>query len=230
MKERPILFSAPMVRAILDGTKTQTRRIVKGAPVYVTPFIGRDDKPTGEYGLHDTNDCVIDRHARCPYGMPGDRLWVRETWQYAGWTEDGYPWIRYDADKTKLLHERIPDAWSGRITDAWAELSAPENMAIDGLAADHVLRPSIFLPRWASRITLEVTAVRVERLQAITEEDAVAEGVEATHAGSWRHDGKSVTGRPHGHSFLVLWDSINRDRAPAASNPWVWVVEFTRSA
>ena len=157
----------------------------------------------------------------------GQRLWVRETWQHAGWTEDGAPWIRYAADDSKRLCERIPDDWNDRLTETWAKLSEPENVAIDGLAADRSWRPSIFLPRWASRIDLDVTAVRVERLQAITEDDARAEGVIGNYDESYNLG--RFTDRPFTHAFFVLWDAINGDRAPVESNPWVWVVEFQRA-
>ena len=152
---------------------------------------------------------------------------MRETWQHAGWTEDGAPWIRYAADDSKRLCERIPDDWNDRLTETWAKLSEPENVAIDGLAADRSWRPSIFLPRWASRIDLDVTTVRVERLQAITEDDARAEGVNGSYDESYNLG--RFTDRPFTHAFFVLWDAINGDRAPVESNPWVWVVEFQRA-
>ena len=233
MKERPILFSGPMVRAILDGKKTQTRRIVR--PLRGAPF-PMSDLPWRAIVHADGFAALIAEHAggetavplpRSPYGVPGDRLWVRETWQHAGWTEDGAPWIRYAADDSKRLCERIPDDWNDRLTETWAKLSEPENVAIDGLAADRSWRPSIFLPRWASRIDLDVTAVRVERLQAITEDDARAEGVIGNYDESYNLG--RFTDRPFTHAFFVLWDAINGDRAPVESNPWVWVVEFQRA-
>lgn len=213
---RPILFSGPMVRAILDGRKTVTRRIVDG----VVESGGAYSKEAWERG----------ETPRCPYGEPGDRLWLRETWRYHGWTEDGAPWIKYAADDSTRLVERIPDEWSDRLADIWADLSDDANMAIDGRAADRKWRPSIFLPRWASRITLDVVGVRVERLQEITENDARAEGVNPSDAhivikdGDRQHDME----RTHRGAFACLWDGINGDRAPWASNPWVWRVEFRR--
>ena len=213
---RPILFSGPMVRAILAGRKTVTRRIVDG----VVESGGTYSKEAWERG----------EMPRCPYGEPGDRLWLRETWRYHGWTEDGAPWIKYAADDSTRLVERIPDEWSDRLADIWADLSDDANMAIDGRAADRKWRPSIFLPRWASRITLEVVGVRVERLQEITENDARAEGVNPSDAhivikdGDRQHDME----RTHRGAFACLWDGINGDRAPWASNPWVWRVEFRR--
>lgn len=246
MKERPILFSAPMVRAILGGGKTQTRRMVKmryGGDVVVTN--GRVWKPARvDYA----------GYVDCPYGAPGDQLWVREAWQYADWTEDGDPWIGYRADGAKRACECIPPEWSPKLMDIWADLS--EDAACDGRAADQHWRPSIFQPRWASRITLEIISTRVERLQDISEADAMAEGVKPIVSGTWwqgyrqmdEHllhtqfqgddppdwmiEPKRMAPTPHldlsakqGYEFL--WGQIN---GPSSwdSNPWVWVLEFRR--
>ena len=220
MTDRPILFTGPMVRAILDGRKTQTRRLIKVGdtieerddgtlwPHYTTWAHGDDGSPW----------------APCPYGVPGDRLWARETWRYHDWTEDGLPWIRYAADDARRLCANVTDDWADRVSDAWATLSDPGNYQIDGAARDRKWRPSIFLPRWASRLTLDVTEVRVERLHAITEEDAIAEGVgPAPFCKAGRPPGLE-----HVEAYEDLWDAINGKRAPWASDPWVWVVEFTR--
>lgn len=198
MKERPILMSAPMVRAILDGTKTQTRRVVKGDPFRYNP-------------------------PRSPYGMRGDLLWVRETWKYTDWTDDGYPFLKYRADGKILLRDDIPSEQSSRVIDIWANLSEPENYDIDGLAADRRWRSSIHMPRWASRILLEVTSVRVERLQDISIHDAMAEGVVETNK-NLRGLGPCLEWC---YAYEDLWRSIN---GPDSwnSNPWVWVIEFRR--
>ena len=168
MKERPILFSAPMVRSILEGRKTQTRRIIKPQPDFISP----DNVPrrTTGPGLHPYIPCI--------YGQPGDQLIVRETWRYADWTEEGEPWIEY-ADGSKMFVEftDIPERWNERLERVWTELSKDENYSIDNRAADRRWRPSIHMPRWASRITLEVVSVRVERLNEISEAEAVAEGI-----------------------------------------------------
>lgn len=177
MRERPILFSGPMVRALLDGRKTQTRRVVKPQPV--DPFDGAQLRTAvSAYALAGP----------CPYGEPGDRLWVRETWAKAGEQGDR---VEYRADTA--------DPKAGK----W--------------------RPSIFMPSWASRITLEVESVRVERLQDISEADARAEGVTPapfTKAGRAAH-------LVHVEAFESLWGSINGPDSWAA-NPWVWVVAFRR--
>ena len=221
MTDRPILYSGPMVRAIIADRKTQTRRLVKVGdtiaerddgtpwPHYTTWAHGDDGSPW----------------APCPYGAPGDRLWVRETWRYHDWTEDGLPWIAYRADDSAALCEDVTPEWCDRVEAAWATLSDPRNTAIDGRARDRKWRPAIFMPRWASRLTLAVVSVRVERLQAITEEDAIAEGVLRT-GGRANLDPHHF--RPARDLFADLWDSINAKRAPWSRNPWVWVVEFTR--
>lgn len=182
MKERPILFSGPMVLSILEGRKTQTRRVVTPQPLADEAMHksghGRDDLYwVGR--LRDSENAW--RIVRCPYGVPGDRLWVRETFHDAG----GYPIYRAD--------EPGPD-----LEIRWS--------------------PAIHMPRWACRLVLEVTAVRVERLQQIGDLDAMREGCEqwADTDGAFRA------------SFCHLWDSINAKRAPWASNPWVWVVSFDR--
>jgi hypothetical protein len=193
-RERPVLFSAPMVRAILEGRKTQTRRLVNPQPAPNSPFDGgttwmyRPDKgrhvPVGTVG-HLT---VAEKTGlRCPYGVPGDVLWVKET--FKAFTQQR---VEYRADYPSL-----------ESTTGWT--------------------PSIFMPRWASRLTLEVTEVRVERLQEISEEDARAEGVTSERGAV----GQSVRPGPR-EAFAALWDSINGERCPWASNPWVWVVGFRR--
>jgi hypothetical protein len=139
MKERPILFSAPMVRVLLDGSKTQTRRIVKGMALEWL----RPDGFTPEFVASPENYLS-------PYGQPGDRLYVRETWQFYDWTEDGEPCIRFAADNATIWPSTPPGE---ALVDIWAALSRPENYSIDNRARDRRWRPSIFMPRWASRIT-----------------------------------------------------------------------------
>lgn len=199
MTERPILFSAPMVRAILDGRKTQTRRIVKLKPGQQVDE--RDDGsswPWTDYDGADMWDWLP-----CPYGQPGDRLWVRESFMPA--PLDTPP------------SQPTPTSWS----IAYAAGGQEEKTAPPGynpmLYNYERWSPSIHMPRWASRITLEITAVRVERLQEIGEADAQAEG---------------CTGSPLGPAadlllFRTLWESIHGPESWAA-NPWVWVVEFRR--
>jgi hypothetical protein len=191
MKETPILFSGEMVRAILDGRKTQTRRICKPRFDGRTPCEHFEPVVVnGQYYM--MRHCNHGSECRpCPYGVVGDRLWVRETWaKCAGHTDCGGIYFRAD----------VADNIGAKV-DRW--------------------RPSIYMPRHASRITLKITWVRVERLQEITEADAWAEGVTREAAGA-----EAPTGRD---CFEMLWDSINANRGYGwAVNPWVWVVEFKR--
>ena len=206
MKERPILFSGPMVEALLAGTKTktQTRRIVAGA-LYGRPAV------------KVAPDSEIERlTSKCPYGAPGDRLWVRETLRRRGaiWT--------YDADGAEVTLPQGDPRIGAMLS--WAHHKEGNTCV------------SIHMPRWASRITLEIVSVRVERLQDITEEDAEAEGVDED-PGEPQHEYHSTTGVYLGacypdasyvRAFQALWDSINGERASWQSNPWVWVVSFQR--
>jgi hypothetical protein len=196
IKERPILFSGPMVKAILEGRKTQTRRVMKDPEL---PHVLNDEEVRAE----------------CPYGKRGDHLWVRETWRVFGGREYEYqqhkPSVEYRADETGFEQKE------------W--------------------RPSIFMPRWASRITLEITNVRVERLQNISFDDCLAEGIpigekwisieamdrhyppnqdgltdEQMLDQSWTAYVKAI--------YEELWDKINGKKHPWESNPRVWVIEF----
>jgi len=178
VKERPILFSAPMVRAILDGRKTQTRRVVKPQPQVTTPT---------DASWHDAKRDMwrnLSQFARdcCPYGVVGDRLAVRETWQEVG---DAFYYRATDEQR----HASILGEW----------------------------KPSIHMPRKACRITLEITGVRVERLNEISVVDCHAEGIAPTWEGEFETE-----------AFERLWDSINGKKHPWSSNPWVWVLEFKR--
>lgn len=205
MKERPILFSAPMVRAILDGRKTQTRRTVNPAPEMVTDHSIRPWE--GDPAV--LKKLLNQRGRKCPYGQPGDRLWVRESTE-----EDcagSVSLSRYRADGAFVLYSGCDDpAFSGSI----AHWNYPRRV-----------RPSIHMPRWASRILLEIVSVRVERLQDISEEDAEAEGapceigrLEATILG---------TQASYRKGFIRLWES-DHGEGSWIENPWVWVIEFKR--
>lgn len=213
MKERPILFSSAMVRAILLGSKTQTRRVVKPQPVY-RDVQGLFASWVFKGGLLYPN-AKTDVLAMCPYGQPGDRLWVREAHSIGPGpnavlepVESGgvlrWPHITYAADGAV---ERKDERWKG----------------IFGKS-----RPSIHMHRWASRITLEVTGVRVERLQDLSEADARYEGIQQCEGGSMDYLANDYAqGYSSVASFRSLWESLNGASSWDA-NPWVWVVEFKR--
>ncbi|RMI00496.1 hypothetical protein [Stutzerimonas nitrititolerans] len=212
-KERPILFNGAMVRAILEGRKTVTRRAIKPAPQMVTdssiePWSG--DPAVLMRLLEKSGKC-------CPFGQPGDRLWVRETWQGPLLSDD---------------EMRADPGW-------WKDMSRYQNPAhcayrASGDSCEFVdpdgdmqcrWKPSIHMPRWASRIQLEITDVRVERLQAITYEQAAAEGIHRDHRMWFATDeGGPAFINPEA-AFAQLWRQTGGD---FDSNPWVWVVEFKR--
>ena len=206
MKERPILFSAPMVRAILEGRKTQTRRIIKSPSVKHPELVllAHDDVNSAWWpfysddGESSVTDDGMEEPIECPHGKPGDRLWVRETWME--------PFNDPERFRYRATNPSYADKW----------------------------RPSIFMPRTASRITLTISSVRCERVQEISAADAVAEGLEKNHNGYWWGGAHAESGRKqHADpriSYKELWDHINAKRAPWASNPWVWVIKFNRVA
>lgn len=210
MVDRPILFSAPMVRAILDGRKTQTRRVVKprgrvslfdveadGSPMWTDSYIM--DPGNAEWRMRDN-----------PYGVPGDRLWVRETWG-----------INHSDYFAPIPKQRPP------LEDEYFVFLATEDDP--EIVHEMPWRPSIHMPRWASRITLQITDVRVERLNEISEADALAEGAPC---GGLDDDGRFyevATGGTYRCGFGALWEHINGPGSWDA-NPWVWVVAFERAA
>ena len=196
MKERPILFSAPMVRALLDGSKSQTRRAVKLRNGQYMPPSERADVNGWRQMLR-----------ACPYGQPGDRLWVRESHAFTD-LGDGTPVVAYRADASQIA--------IGRATPKDDDFLIPSFSFSEAVAVDR-WRPSIHMPRWASRITLEITCVRVERLVDISEADAKAEGVpELENPMLDCRDG-----------YFDLWVSIN-GLGSWEANPWVWVIKFRR--
>lgn len=243
MKERPILFSAEMVRALIDGHKTQTRRVVKWKPLpgEERTNLGYSGMSVGDYctGAPDSGKVLYCRRnggvwhqitepVHCPYGAAGDRLWVRETWMPSIDVEGD---VRYaaDYDAAGLAHMRSIQRW----------------------------RPSIHMPRRASRITLEVADVRVERIREIALHDTLAEGIRipvnartghpllaltgakhlpGDYLGKQNRDYMRMNGAPGGEfdeadwvraHFAALWDNINGGGS-WEQNPWVWVVTFRR--
>lgn len=229
MKERPIIFNAADVNAILSGRKTQTRRVMKDQPEVIPP---EDECGSPGYWIpcHAARAMVRNdmMTTACPFGMRGDRLWVRESYrmpesldrysprQVAELAlESGYrkPWapIQLEAD--------------GVSTGKWNGFDTPPMVTEPGK-----LRPSLHMPRWASRITLEITGVRVERLNSISQEDAQAEGFKLS---GWvpsysnpDNAGFDETLTPY-DNFAEAWESIYGQRSWLL-NPWVWVIEFKR--
>ncbi|HBX8047498.1 TPA: hypothetical protein MIH14_23105 [Klebsiella pneumoniae] len=220
MKERGMIFNGEMVRAILDGRKTQTRRIMKPQPepcphgghwwpsnVFKTMLHVEEEMQNGKGGW---GGLVGDA---CPFGDVGDRIWVRETFCPVDDTQyGGEKWVDYRA--TPKFEASHPAGWDSAHNDAEALK----------------WRPSIHMPRWASRILLEITDVRVERLNAISEEDARAEGIidgGCLNCGEPEPCGCANPEPDATDAFAYLWQSIYGQESWNA-NPWVWVIEFER--
>lgn len=224
MKEHGILFSPAMVRAILAGQKTQTRRTLK-SPHVEDAAAWRDDGDglwtsgvAGDYGRMGRGETI-----RAPHGPVGRRLWVRETWHQCPHCERI---VSYRAGGWRETPSGAPNDGGDRCDDDTRPLS-PKCEA-------HGWKPSIHMPRWASRITLEVTRVRVERVGDISEEDAKAEGVNPRDAfivfegvDEERARRRPDMERTHRGAFACLWDEIN-GAGSFASSPWVWVYDFRR--
>ena len=215
MSEKPILFSGSMVRAILEGRKTQTRRVLK---MDVPDHVELQTSTDGRHITDDFNGPL--QQIYCPYGVIGDRLWVRENIYFHRVNQNHY----YSADKHGVgneIHSRLMAETSSGTCKATARTI-----------------PSIFMHKFACRLFLEITDIRVERLRDISEEDAVAEGIDAprctscgySYADICIHMDHHLCGEPSPDTarkvFQTLWDSINGKRAPWSDNPWVWVVEF----
>ena len=262
MSERPILFSAPMIRAILSGTKTQTRRIVKLQPPATVESVYRPF-PTEPNNWQGYGHGLIRWYGSCPYGVPGNRLWVREPWaqehpiavQAGRYSQDGRAGIPGPPGVTYRVVYRA----DGEPLQVWRNASGEHPyFTIDGPADDIAAQyptvssnytrdgkaiywtPAIHMPRWASRITLGITEVRVQRLQDINEEDAKAEGLDSVPSVAFPrerawcdyhipHDSFEWFRSPI-DSYRSLWDSINGKRVGCAwaDNPWVWCITFAR--
>lgn len=254
MKERPILFNGQMVRAILEGRKTQTRRIWK-MPSWAEwdlmdggeergAIIPKNQKHRGWYSLDEVQS---------PYGREGDKLWVREAWRIGAWDEhNGCVAVDYRADdfcRREWINiaygdegEEFNRYWQQSTDDAIKVFGHRDRYEWKQGQSPCRWRPSIHMPRWASRILLEITGVRVERLQDISREDAIAEGT-AWDKCPTHQTVESIQAQRDAHAigmcahyvaeidyiggFHHLWESIN---GPGSwdKNPWVWVIEFKR--
>lgn len=208
VRERPILFASPMVRAIIEGRKAITRRIMKPQPHYnflARGLVGVTPQWPLQDGVRWFMADGMSELTKCPYGAPGDQLWVREQL----FRPDGDLWL-YKADRQPV------EVDSADVTEmvVWAHHKQQAHC------------PSIHMPRWASRITLEITDVRVERLQEITEEDAKAEGAAEARCGI---AGYAMDDPVYSHrtGFVRLWTDINGADS-WKDDPWVWVVSFKR--
>lgn len=240
MTERGMIFNAEMVRAILDGRKTQTRRIMKVQPkpsksrpgdfwfsskklesmVHVSD-LAPGNSPIADYHLFIQEHC-------CPFGAVGDRIWVREAYRFPASLDDISPTgVGEMAVATGYRKPWAPTFYefTGTFSDGWKGFETPPKVSDAGK-----LRPSIHMPRWASRILLEITDVRVERLNAISEEDARAEGIidgGCLNCGEPEPCGCANPEPDATDAFAYLWQSIYGQENWNA-NPWVWVISFKR--
>ncbi len=241
MRERPIMFKGEMVRAILAGEKTQTRRPLKNAEGMHRIECDDDGNLEGVFGAH-FDGAMMDfcRPLRCPYGLPGDRLWVRETWAH-------YHTVNSIRRSDARSFAEVSDGLAGYRADGHDSIEDFRRHIhlVSGCDLEHVeirndrWQSAMFMPRWASRLTLEILSVWVERIQSITIDDMNAEGIDldgdgigarafdrAEHA---KIGGVSIPDTPERMGFAALWDSLYARTPKAwAANPWVWVVEFRR--
>lgn len=232
ISEKPIIFSGPMVKAILDGRKTQTRRVVKGPiPEGATScgvFSTRDDTLNGRWQFLDGDPEDADSWGwigedfACPYGKPGDRLWVRET--FCQKTEDGRFVYNSEGNLDPSCYHYAADGYEVLKDDG----DGGTEYRKDGSTASP-WKPSIFMPRDACRILLEITDIRVQRLQEISEADAKCEGVgkqfliSVAVGGVGKNETMSVSYRC---GFRSVWNAINKPMHGWDANPWIWCVSF----
>jgi len=236
IRERPILFSAPMARAILAGTKTQTRRVVKpprGHELANLRYSEEDDRYSGRHDdpaswgypfYEDSAPAALsDWLNLCPYGQPGNRLYVRETWRVGARWDDSKP-SDIPPNGCTVLYRAGGFTTNG---DNGERIHGGECSNPDWAGKT---RTAIHMPRWASRIDLEITGVRVERLNAISEADAAAEGTSCYVCGgpmdgSSEEDCHCFHAKAKPSDFRALWESINGLES-WGQNPWVWVIQF----
>lgn len=215
MNEKPILFNSEMVRAVLDLRKTQTRRVLDMKKY--GGYLQETDTAPGNPAYPCYQDEYGDSHPtsiKCPYGKKGDRLWVRETWAY-------HPDMPKTPEEAGILYKSDEDTCADKPGLFW-------QMNSTGIEHEVIVdkyKPSIHMFRWMSRINLEITDIRVERVQDISWDDAVEEGIFKHY--DFYEDMKWVTPEPIIEDYEELWDSINKKRGFGwGVNPWVWVVEF----
>ncbi|HBT5238250.1 hypothetical protein AAHW68_14240 [Klebsiella pneumoniae] len=226
MKERGMIFNAEMVRALLDGRKTQTRRPIKWKQTRFTEIGEREDGSKWPWSEDAEHAC--DFWHPCPFGAVGDRIWAREAYRFPASLDDVSPTgVGEMAVATGYRKPWAPTFYefTGTFSDGWKGFETPPKVSDAGK-----LRPSIHMPRWASRILLEITDVRVERLNSISEEDARAEGIidgGCLNCGEPEPCGCANPEPDATDAFAYLWQSIYGQENWLA-NPWVWVIEFKR--
>ncbi|MGE4465841.1 hypothetical protein [Sphaerochaeta sp.] len=240
MKERPIIMGAESVRAILEGRKTQTRRVIDPHKYNIGGWdmpVSKSDIEAGYPVYQDNNGDFHSVVERCPYGKVGDRLWVRETWKPGAWRSDGRVAIDYQASP-ELAHtpwiftgnkiKQFIFRWLEEVIESGLEPNSEGRYEWKAGMSPLKWKSPIFMPRWASRITLEITDIRVDRVQDITEDDALAEGcsnrgVKFLNTLVYPPKYESVPIA----EYYTLWDKLNAKRGyPWEKNPWVWVLTF----
>lgn len=231
-KERPIIFGAGMVRALLDGRKTQTRRVIK------PDIVGNMDIPRGQGDVDagcpyiETENGMMSVKDLCHYGQPGDILWVRETWSEYDCLDgdaDNYSVaVCYKASYSEFTYGSAEDQGAVIWFDSDRETFEVYKQKIEGYEVfGEKWNPPIYMPKKFARIWLEITDIRVERVQDISEEDAQAEG--CVNDVRLISDEKAYYGFYAQERFELLWDSVNAKLGhPWESNPWVWVIKFRR--
>lgn len=226
MKETPIIMSGDHLAKVLDGTKTMTRRVIKPQPTegaeafaWFAPSEGEGYAPSGCW-YEDENGLKF--NCKCPYGQVGDRLWVREThYRHGFWSiEPRVIGERQSYSFVPMNENMFPVRYMDNQPDVVYTLK-------EKYALGYFKRPSIFMPRWASRITLEITEARVERVQEIIEEDCVTEGLVYHEGFSQWYTSPDTLVFGHKTAFQILWDSLNAKRGYGWEvNPWCWCISF----
>jgi hypothetical protein len=226
MKEQPIIFQGEMIRAILDGRKTMMRKPIKPQPEWISGAWYwkslKYDNGMGVHYFHTTGlNGIMDAWLRaCPHGQPGDRLWVRETWYCDHMHVQSGPYLKPDDWQ---------DGWFEELMYFKASDDAGHGHCYSGFAGETFQcpwKPSIHMPRWASRITLEITDVKVERLQEIRINDVLSEGFPTTCEMQFDAEYRAWTM----DNFSRYWNSLypQKPEYQWKANPWVWVISFKK--